>query len=129
MLDVALKRTIVAIAVCSLLIWVLAGAIILFVSPHEFGEATPLLLSALLWLAISGTATVLGVLLRLSFHTDVIAVRLLNTSLRQGIWFGSLFVGALWLSRFSYLTFLTTMLLIAFFAFLELFFLSRRPSA
>ncbi len=121
-----IRVTTLVIGACALFAWALVGAVILIFSPGDFGQLGPLLLSGLLWLAITSTITVLGVLLRLAAGSKAIPARLFSHALRQGVWLGCIFIIALWLVRFDMLTILTTLLIVGFFAFLELFFLSSR---
>ncbi len=114
------------IGACALFAWALVGAVILIFAPGDFGSMGPILLSGLVWLAITSTITVFGVLLRLATGSKAIPARILSHSLRQGVWLGCIFIISLWLVRFELLTTLTTLLIVGFFAFMELFFLSSR---
>lgn len=114
------------LAACGLILWGLFAVALFRFSPSDVGGMAPFVLSGVLWGALAVTATGMGIMARRLLPNQDVEARIIGRSFRQAIWLASLCVTALWLSHVGLLTFLVSVLLIALFALLELWFLSFR---
>lgn len=78
-----------------------------------------------LFLALVGTLSLFGFLFRKAFSRDHVAFRHVGASFRQALFFSLVVVGALLLRGVDLFTWWSMMFLVAGFAMLELFFLTR----
>ncbi|OGL71136.1 hypothetical protein A3B32_03170 [Candidatus Uhrbacteria bacterium RIFCSPLOWO2_01_FULL_53_9] len=121
-----MSRAVWLIFMCSILLWGLLGVTLSLFLPGDYGGYTPLIASLMLWLAVVTTGTGVGVLVRRVRTKEAVEARQLQRSFRQAIWLACIGLSALWLSHFRLLTMLISVLLIAVFALLELWFLFTR---
>ena len=101
-------------------------AVIYFFDPFAGGIWALLFFYISLFLALVGTFSILGLIIRLFFTKEKLVLRKVVVSFRQALWFALLIVVSLHLKSIDLLAWKNIILLILAFALLELFFMSYK---
>lgn len=120
-----LKKYLNLMSILTIICWLAWVFVIFFVNPEETGLIGFVLFYFSLFLAILGTAAIIGFLIRTRFNTGPV-FKQVETSFRQGIWLSLLVVGLFLLQNLGILRWWNGLFLLLFLMFLEFFFLSSR---
>lgn len=101
-------------------------AVIYFFDPNAGGVLALSLFYTSLSLALVGTFSILGLIVRLIFTNDKLVFKKVTTSFRQAVWFSILIGVSLYLNKINLLDWKYLILLIFAMALLELFFMSYK---
>ncbi len=118
-----LKKFLLSMSFASLLCWFGFLMIIISISPREIGTLTFLLFYLILALAVTGTLTVVGFLIRKVVNKHELAFEHVIVSFRQAIWLSLILVISLYLQSKQLLTWWNEVLLILGLALIEFFYL------
>lgn len=105
--------------------WLSWLVVLFFINPEETGLMGFILFYFSLFLAILGTTSILGFIIRARFNQGPV-FKQVEVSFRQGIWLGMLAIGLLLLKETELLRWWNGIFLFLFLTFLEFFFLSSR---
>lgn len=120
-----LKKYLNLMTVLTLVCW-LAWVLVLFlINPEEAGLIGEILFYFSLFLAVLGTLSLLGFIIRARFKKGPV-FKQVETSFRQAFWLSVLLTGILVLKENNLLRWWNSLLLLLFLIFLEIFFLSSR---
>lgn len=120
-----LKKYLNLMGILTLVCWLAWVAVLFFVNPEETGLIGFVLFYFSLFLAVLGTASVLGFIIRARFNKGPV-FKQVELAFRQGIWLSLLVIGVLLLQGQGLLRWWNGLLLLLFLMFLEFFFLSSR---
>ena len=120
-----LKRYLNLMGILTTICWLAWVLILFFISPNKTGLIGFVLFYFSLFLAILGTAAILGFIIRVRLSQGPV-FKQIEVAFRQGIWISLLIVGLLLLQGLSLLKWWNGVLLVLFLIFLEFFFLSSR---
>ncbi len=120
-----LKKYLNLMSVLTIICWLAWVFVIFFVNPEETGLIGFILFYFSLFLAILGTAAIIGFLIRVRFNKGPV-FKQVEVSFRQGIWLSLLVVGLFLLQNLGILRWWNGLFLLLFLMFLEFFFLSSR---
>ncbi len=120
-----LKKYLNLMVILTVICWLAWVFVLFFINPEETGLIGFVLFHFSLFLAILGTASILGFIIRARFNQGPV-FKQVEVSFRQGIWLGLLIVGLLLLRGSGLLRWWNGLFLILFLMFLEFFFLSSR---
>ena len=109
----------------TLLCWFGFFMVILFISPNEIGSLTFLLFYLILALAVTGTLTIVGFLVRKLFNKNELAFEHVMVSFRQAIWLSLILIISLYLQSKQLLAWWNAILLIMGLGLIEFFYLSH----
>jgi hypothetical protein len=101
-------------------------AVIYFFDPFVGGWATLIFFYTSLFLALTGTFAIFGLLIRLIFTKDKLVFRKVIISFRQGIWLAIVVVVCLHLKSVNLLIWRNIIILIIALVLLEVFFISYK---
>ena len=106
-------------------------AVLNFFDPFAGGFLAMLFFYASLFLALTGTLSISGLLFRIFFTKQVLLFKKVVDSFRQAIWFSLLIIITLYLKSANLLVWRNIILLILALVLLEIFFMSykAKPSA
>jgi hypothetical protein len=122
-----LRQYLTIMGVGTALAWSAVALIVFGVNPTETSSAVFVIFYASLFLAVTGTLSVIGFLLRvLVLRKQYFISRQVAVSFRQAVLLASLTVGALVLQSKSLLSWWTAALMIAAMTVLEFFFISAK---
>lgn len=113
-------------SILTIICWLAWVFVIFFINPEETGMIGFVLFYFSLFLAIVGTAAIVGFIIRTRFIKKEPVFKRVETSFRQGIWLSFLVVGLFLLQNLSILRWWNGLFLLLFLMFLEFFFLSSR---
>jgi hypothetical protein len=113
-------------ALATLLCWGALALVVFFVDPESSGNFGILIFFLAVFFAITGTAALLGFLLRHFFQPHEFAAFKVKNSFRQGIWLGLIVVITLYLFSQDLAAWWNLLILILFFSALEIFFVGLR---
>jgi hypothetical protein len=108
----------------TVLAWAAWIMILFFVDPASSGLPVIVFFYASLGLAITGTMSILGLMLRTRWNHEELVSRLVSISFRQGIWMALAAISALVLQSFGALKWWILLIIIGILAIIELFCLS-----
>lgn len=120
-----LRRYVSMLLIGTLLCWGAWVVVLWAIDPFVSGVVGFASFYATLFLAVLGTCTLLGFLFRRTFRKNQIAFRQIAVSIREGLFFAIIFVGALSLLAAKLLTWWVLLFLVAGFTILEFFFHTR----
>lgn len=118
-----LKKFLLSMSFASLLCWFGFLTVILSISPNEIGALTFLLFYLILALAVIGTLTILGFLIRKLFSKNELAFEHVIISFRQAIWLSLILIISLYLQSQQLLAWWNAILLILGLGLIEFFYL------
>jgi hypothetical protein len=118
-----LKKFLLSMSLATLLCWFGFLMVILSISPNEIGVLTFLLFYLILGLAIIGTLTIFGFLVRKFFNKNELAFEHIIISFRQAIWLSLILVISLYLQSQQLLAWWNAILLILGLGLIEFFYL------
>lgn len=118
-----LKKYLNLMMILTVICWLAWVAVLFYINPEETGLIGFVLFYFSLFLAVLGTASVLGFILRVRFNQGPV-FKQVEVSFRQGIWLGLLVIGLLLLKETALLRWWNGVFLLLFLIFLEFFFLS-----
>jgi len=121
-----LKKYLNLMSISSLACWLFWVFVIFFVSPEETGLIGFVLFYFSLFLAIVGTAAIIGFIIRARFLKKGPVFKNVESSFRQGVWISLLIVGLFLLQNLGVLRWWNGLFLFLFLMFLEFFFISSR---
>lgn len=104
--------------------WLGWGTILFYLNPQEAGNVGFAFFYGSLFLALTGSFSLLGLFIRMRLLKDDIVSRQVAISFRQAVFFAILLVGSLFLRSKDLLAWWNIILLIFLLTFLEFFFLS-----
>ena len=110
-------------SLATLLCWFGFLIVILSISPNEIGALTFLLFYLILGLAVIGTLTIVGFLIRKLFNKDELAFEHVIVSFRQAIWLSLILIISLFLQSKQLLAWWNAILLILGLGLIEFFYL------
>ncbi len=111
--------------ILTVICWLAWAAVLFLVNPEETGLIGFILFYFSLFLAILGTASILGFVARARFRQGPV-FKQVEVSFRQGVWLGMLAVSLLLLQETGLLRWWNGIFFFLFLVFLEFFFLSSR---
>jgi len=120
-----LKKYLNLMGILTLICWLAWVVVLFFINPEKTGLIGFVLFYFSLFLAVLGTASVLGFVVRARLNKSPV-FKQVELAFRQGIWLGLLVVGLLLLQGLGLLRWWNGLLLLLFLTFLEFFFLSSR---
>jgi len=120
-----LKKYLNLMSILTIICWLAWVFVIFFVNPKETGLIGFVLFYFSLFLAIVGTAAIIGFLVRTRLNKGPV-FKQVEASFRQGIWLSFLVVGLFLLQNLGILRWWNGVFLLLFLMFLEFFFLSSR---
>ncbi len=120
------KWFLLVMALATVSAWTVWIFVVHSIDPTHTGMLGFFLFYLTLFIAVLGSAVFLGTLIRLWARPQEIAYRQTMRAFRQGILLSSLFMGAMFLLSFDLLRWWSGLLLIAFFALIELLFVSQK---
>ncbi len=120
-----LKKFLLSMSFATLLCWFGFFMVILFISPNEIGSLTFLLFYLILALAVTGTLTIVGFLVRKLFNKNELAFEHVMVSFRQAIWLSLILIISLYLQSKQLLAWWNAILLIMGLGLIEFFYLSH----
>ena len=110
-------------SILTALCWLAWILVIFFINPEQTGLIGFILFYFSLFLAIVGTASILGFIIRLRFHKKPV-FKQVEISFRQGVWVALLIIVVLVFQGLNLLRWWNTLFFVLFLVFLELFFLT-----
>jgi len=113
--------------ILTLICWLAWVFVLFFINPDETGFIGFILFYFSLFLAILGTVTIFGFIIRARIGKGPV-FKQIETSFRQSIWFSVFVIGLLLLQGLSLLKWWNSLVLFLFLIFLEFFFLSSRKN-
>jgi len=122
----SLKKYLNLMSILTIICWLFWVFVIFFVNPEETGLIGFILFYFSLFLAMVGTTTIIGFIIRTRFIKKEPVFKRVETSFRQGIWLSLLVVGLFLLQNLGVLRWWNGLFLFLFLMFLEFFFLSSR---
>ena len=120
-----LKKFLLSMSFATLLCWFGFFMVIFFISPQEIGSLTFLLFYLILGLAVIGTLTIVGFLLRKLINRNELAFEHVIVSFRQAIWLSLVLIISLYLQSKQLLAWWNAILLIIGLGLIEFFYLSH----
>jgi hypothetical protein len=121
-----LKQYLILMSICTLFCWLALALVIYFIDPTEAGFLGFAFFYSSLFLALTGTMSILGFAMRIKFVKDELVFRHVVSAFRQAILFSILIVGSLFLQSKSLLTWWNIILFILALTVLEFFFISYK---
>jgi len=100
--------------------------VLIFISPQEIGILTFLLFYLILGLAVTGTLTILGFLIRKLINKNELAFEHVKVSFRQAVWLSLILIVSLYLQSQQLLTWWNAVLLILSLGLIEFFYLGQK---
>lgn len=123
--NMPLKHYLIFITIGTFLCWVAWLMVLFFINPVEAGGMAFIVFYLSLFLALTGTLSLIGFFVRVWFSHELVVFRHLGVSSRQAVWLGALVVVTLLLQSQRLLTWWNALLLILFLGIIESLFLSR----
>lgn len=120
-----LKKFLLSMSIATLLCWFGFFMVLVFISPQEIGSLTFLLFYLILALAVTGTLTIIGFLLRKLFNRSELAFEHVKVSFRQAIWLSLILIISLYLQSKQLLAWWNAILLVLGLGLIEFFYLGR----
>lgn len=118
-----LKKFLLSMSFATLLCWFGFSIVIISISPNEIGPLTFLLFYLILALAVIGTLTIFGFLIRKFFNKNELAFEHVIVSFRQAIWLSLILIISLYLQSKQLLAWWNAVLLILGLGLIEFFYL------
>jgi len=120
-----LKKFLLYMSLATLLCWFGFLMVIFSISPNEIGTLTFLLFYLILGLAVMGTLTIIGFLIRKIFNKKELAFEHVLVSFRQAIWLSLILIISLYLQSKQLLAWWNAVLLILGLGLIEFFYLGH----
>ena len=120
-----LKKFLLSMSFATLLCWFGFLTVIISISPNEIGPLTFLLFYLILALAVIGTLTIIGFLIRKLFNKNELAFEHVIVSFRQAIWLSLILIISLYLQSKQLLAWWNAILLILGLGLIEFFYLGH----
>jgi hypothetical protein len=120
-----LKKYLNLMLALTLICWLIWAIVLFFVNPEETGLIGFVLFYFSLFLAILGTVSLLGFIIRARIKKGPV-FKQVEVSFRQGIWLSFFLIGLMILQGMGLLRWWNSLLFLLFLIFLELFFISSR---
>lgn len=121
----SLKKYLMLMTATTIVAYILVAAIVYNFDPFEAGLIIIIFFYASVMLALIGTFSVLGFLMRHLFDRNGVIFRQVITSFRQSIWLSSLLVISILMYQRGVFSMVTVSLLIIALGILELYFITR----
>jgi hypothetical protein len=121
-----LKKFLLSMSLATLLCWFGFFMVLIFISPQEITSLTFLLFYLILGLAVMGTFTIFGFLIRKLFNKNELAFEHVIVSFRQAIWLSLILIISLYLQSRQLLAWWNAILLILGLGLIEFFYLSQK---
>jgi hypothetical protein len=121
-----LKKFLLSMSLATLLCWFGFFMVLIFISPQEITSLTFLLFYLILGLAVMGTFTIFGFLIRKLFNKNELAFEHVIVSFRQAIWLSLILIISLYLQSKQLLAWWNAILLILGLGLIEFFYLSQK---
>ena len=99
--------------------------VLIFISPQEIGILTFLLFYLILALAVTGTLTIVGFLVRKLFNKNELAFEHITVSFRQALWLSLILIISLYLQSKELLAWWNAILLVLGLGLIEFFYLGN----
>ncbi len=122
----SLRQYLILMSLTTAVAYLIVLAIIFYFDPYAAGGLIIGFFYASLFLALIGTFSVMGFLLRHFFGDDGVIFRQVITAFRQSVWLSLLIVVSIFLKQRGQFSSVAVIALIAALAALELFFITRR---
>ena len=119
-----LRQYLVLMTISTIFCWVIWVSVLYLIDPTTAGILGFIFFYLSFFLALAGTLSVLGLLLRMKFGKEEAVFKTVTTSFRQATMLGLLVVGALFLKSKDILTWWNTLFLVMAIVVSELFFVS-----
>lgn len=110
----------------TLILWGLFALVVSLINPQNTNWVGFLLFYLSLFLALSGTISIIGFLIRFQLQHQALILQSVKTAFRQSFLFAFLIVAILWLLSQNLFSWLNLALLIIIISILEFFLLSSR---
>lgn len=110
----------------TLLCWFGFFMVLIFISPQEIGPLTFLLFYLILGLAVTGTLTIIGFLIRKLINRSELAFEHVKISFRQAVWIGLVLIVSLYLQSKQLLTWWNALLLVLGLSLIEFFYIGQK---
>lgn len=122
----SLKTYLILIGICTIVCWVSFGLVLYYINPLTAKWLGFLFFYGSLFLALTGTFSLLGFAARFIFKRDQTLYKQINIASRQAIMLSILVLSVLALQSQNYLFWWNILLLIIIFSLIELFFITYR---
>lgn len=122
-----MRQVLSFITFCTVVVAIGLVLVLMRIDPHDAGAVAVVTLQLLIFLFVWGVTSVVGSVVRHTRDPDTLAIRHVQRSMRQGLWFAVLVVAALQLAHLELLMVWTVLPLLGALACLELYFLTKRP--
>lgn len=120
----SLKKYLILMGISTIFCWLAWIFVLYFINPDDAGIAGFIFFYLSLFLALTGTLAILGLLLRITFKKDTLIFKQVNISSRQAVFYSMVVIIALILQSNSLLTWWNGLILIGTFTVFEFFFMS-----
>ena len=121
----SLKQYLLYMTTATIVAYIVFLSVIYYFDPFVAGNVAVGFFYASLWLALVGTFSIIGFILRHFFTHSKMAFREVLISFRQGIWLALLIIVSLMLKHAGIFSILSVALLILALAVLEVFFINN----
>lgn len=122
----SLKKYLIFMTTATFICWLAWLIVVFYVNPQEAGFLGFTMFYVSLFLALTGTFSLVGFFGRVWFTREAVIFRHLGISTRHAVWFALLLVCALLLQGSGFLRWWNIFFLVLLFTLLEFFFLSRK---
>jgi len=121
-----LKSYLILMTISTFFCWLAWGMVLFFIDPTQAGFIGLLFFYLSLFLALTGTISLIGFFLRTLILKNEIVFRHVIISFRQAVFFSMVIVGSLFLESKDLFTWWNITFLVLFLTVLEFFFISQR---
>ncbi|PIY78796.1 MAG: hypothetical protein COY82_00570 [Parcubacteria group bacterium CG_4_10_14_0_8_um_filter_35_7] len=121
-----LKSYLILMTISTFFCWLAWGVVLFFIDPTQAGFIGLLFFYLSLFLALTGTISLIGFFLRTLILKNEIVFRHVIISFRQAVFFSMVIVGSLFLESKDLFTWWNITFLVLFLTVLEFFFISQR---
>jgi hypothetical protein len=121
-----LRQYLILMTFCTIVSWAVWGTVISLVDPSTGGIIGILFFYTSLGLALVGTNSIVGLLIRSKFNRTELISRLAAISFRQALWFSLVIILAMVLQSYRMLTWWIMAIVVLVLVITEFFFLSLK---
>lgn len=121
-----LKQYLILMSITAVFCWAIWVSVLYLIDPGVAGILGFVFFYLSLFLALAGTLSVLGLILRMKFGKEEAVFKTVNTSFRQAMMLSFLIIGSLFLKSKNLLTWWNIVFLILALTVIEFFFISYK---
>lgn len=121
-----LRQYLILMTFCTIVSWAVWGTVVSLVDPDVGGIIGILFFYTSLGLALTGTNSIIGLLIRSRFNRTELISRLAAISFRQALWFSLVIILAMVLQSYRMLTWWIMAIVVLALVITEFFFLSLK---